>query len=181
VFITHDLQEALKLGDQVAIMKEGRFVQSGTPQEIVIKPAEDYVYEFTKDVDRSRVLTFNNIMKPATQVAPDAPVTEIRRQLSAGVAFVVDEAGRPIGVIGADQLNGAGDQHKASSLMADDFAQVEVGRYIFEAFDHMSTHRPLAVVGSAGELIGMVNPPDVFAHLKQVARPTKREAQPQPS
>jgi glycine betaine/proline transport system ATP-binding protein len=67
IFITHDLQEALKLGDNVAIMKEGRFVQSGTPQEIVTAPKEDYVYEFTRDVDRSRVLTFGDIKQPATR------------------------------------------------------------------------------------------------------------------
>ena len=53
-------------------MKEGRFVQSGTPQEIVTAPKEDYVYEFTRDVDRSRVLTFGDIKQPATGIAPSA-------------------------------------------------------------------------------------------------------------
>ena len=85
----------LKLGDQIAIMKEGRFVQTGTPQDIVTAPAEDYVFEFTKDVDRSRVLTFDDIMRPATSVTPDEPAAQIRRNMSDGVAFVVDGAGHP--------------------------------------------------------------------------------------
>jgi glycine betaine/proline transport system ATP-binding protein len=178
VFITHDLQEALKLGDHVAIMKEGRFVQSGTPQEIVTAPAEDYVFEFTKDVDRSRVLTFDDVKQPATKVAPDQAVAQIRQQLADALAFVVDEAGRPIGVIDKGRLDSASDQHKASSLMETDFGQIEAGRHIFEAFDLMRSARPLAVVGQAGELVGMFNPPDVFTHLKQVERPRIGKAQP---
>jgi glycine betaine/proline transport system ATP-binding protein len=171
IFITHDLQEALKLGHQVAIMKEGRFVQSGTPQEIVTRPAEDYVFEFTRDVDRSRVLTFDDIMQPAAHVAPDDTAPQIRADMTNAVAFVVDEAGHPIGVIDRARLEGAGAQQKAASLMSDDFEQVESRRLMFEAYDVMAKARPLAVVGEAGELVGMFNPPDVFTHLKQVERP----------
>ncbi|MFW6077138.1 MAG: quaternary amine ABC transporter ATP-binding protein [Hyphomicrobiales bacterium] len=184
VFITHDLQEALKLGDQVAIMKEGRFVQSGTPQEIVTEPKEDYVYEFTKDVDRSRVLTFDDIMRPVTPVGPDKPAAEIRRNMSNGVAFVVDDAGHPLGVIDKARLDSADDQDVASGLMDKDFGQVEAGTLMFEAYDVMAKARPMAVVGEAGELVGTFSPPDVFAHLRQVKRPhdgkgDKDEDQPQ--
>ncbi len=65
IFITHDFAEALKLGDRIAIMKDGEFVQVGTPQEVVLYPADDYVREFTKDVPRAKVLTAQNIMTPA--------------------------------------------------------------------------------------------------------------------
>ena len=57
IFITHDLNEALKLGDNVAVMKDGRIVQIGTPEEIVSGPANEYVAAFTQDVDRGRVFT----------------------------------------------------------------------------------------------------------------------------
>ena len=57
IFITHDLAEALKLGDRIAIMKDGKFVQVGTPEEVVAHPADDYVADFTKDVPRAHVLT----------------------------------------------------------------------------------------------------------------------------
>ena len=171
IFITHDLQEALKLGDNVAIMKEGRFVQSGTPQEIVTAPKEDYVYEFTRDVDRSRVLTFGDIKQSATGIAPNESVAEIRRHMANGAGFVVDDAGHPIGLIETDRLEGAGEGQIASSLMDRQFERVGAGTLMFEAYGVMDDARPMAVVGEAGELVGMFNPPDVFTHLKQVERP----------
>ena len=64
IFITHDLAEALKLGDRIAIMKDGAFVQVGTPEEVVAHPADDYVADFTKDVPRAHVLTARAIMRP---------------------------------------------------------------------------------------------------------------------
>ncbi len=66
IFITHDLMEALKLGDRIAIMKDGAFVQTGTPEEVVAKPADDYVADFIRDVPRAHVLTARTIMAPAT-------------------------------------------------------------------------------------------------------------------
>jgi glycine betaine/proline transport system ATP-binding protein len=64
IFITHDLAEALKLGDRIAIMRDGAFVQVGTPEEVVAHPADDYVADFTKEVPRAHVLTARSIMAP---------------------------------------------------------------------------------------------------------------------
>jgi len=64
VFITHDFLEAIKLGDRIAIMKDGEIVQIGTPEQIVAHPINDYVREFTKDVPRVKVLTARSVMKP---------------------------------------------------------------------------------------------------------------------
>jgi len=64
IFITHDLMEALKLGNRIAIMKDGAFVQIGTPEEVVAHPADDYVADFTRDVPRAHVLTARTIMAP---------------------------------------------------------------------------------------------------------------------
>ncbi len=64
VFITHDFAEAIKLGDRIAIMREGRFVQVGTAEEVVLHPANAYVAEFTKDVPKAKVLTARSIMRP---------------------------------------------------------------------------------------------------------------------
>ena len=63
VFITHDLPEALRLGDRIAIMRDGRFVQVGTPEELVGSPADDYVANFVRDIPRSHVLTLRWIMR----------------------------------------------------------------------------------------------------------------------
>src|SRR5260221_4456427 len=67
VFITHDLPEALRLGDQIAIMRDGRIVQLGTPEEVVGSPADEYVANFTRDIARSHVLTLRSIMRPAAE------------------------------------------------------------------------------------------------------------------
>lgn len=65
VFITHDLNEAMRLGDRIAVMRDGRIVQQGTAEDILTRPADDYVASFIQDVDRSRVLTADAVMTPA--------------------------------------------------------------------------------------------------------------------
>ena len=72
LFITHDLSEALKLGDRIAVMRDGDVVQVGTPEQIVADPADDYVADFTSEVDRSRVLTARAVMTPGDGAAPPA-------------------------------------------------------------------------------------------------------------
>jgi glycine betaine/proline transport system ATP-binding protein len=77
IFITHDLAEALKLGDRIAIMKDGSFVQVGTPEEVVAHPADDYVADFTRDVPRAHVLTARSIMRPLDgSAAADGPAVQ---------------------------------------------------------------------------------------------------------
>ena len=68
VFITHDLNEAMFLGDRIAVMRDGRIVQIGTPEDILTDPANDYVAQFVQDVDRARVLTAASVMEPARAV-----------------------------------------------------------------------------------------------------------------
>ncbi|MFF4872242.1 glycine betaine/L-proline ABC transporter ATP-binding protein [Streptomyces sp. NPDC000961] len=72
VFITHDLNEAMRLGDRIAVMRDGRIVQLGTAEDILVRPADDYVASFIQDVDRSRVLTASAVMAPGAP-APDCP------------------------------------------------------------------------------------------------------------
>ncbi len=78
VFITHDLPEALRLGDRIAIMRDGAIVQLGTPEDLVGSPADDYVQNFVRDIPRSHVLTLRWIMRPAdageVEGAPTLPV-----------------------------------------------------------------------------------------------------------
>ena len=72
IFITHDFPEAVKMGDRVAIMRDGGFVQSGTAEELVCQPTDGYVREFTEDVPRSQVLTAASVMRPASVPSPRA-------------------------------------------------------------------------------------------------------------
>jgi glycine betaine/proline transport system ATP-binding protein len=71
IFITHDFLEAVKLGDYIAIMKDGEIVQTGTPERVILHPVNDYVQEFTKDVPRTRVLVASSIMKPCRVVVSE--------------------------------------------------------------------------------------------------------------
>ncbi|MEU3525369.1 glycine betaine/L-proline ABC transporter ATP-binding protein [Streptomyces sp. NPDC038707] len=115
VFITHDLSEALKLGDRIALMRDGRVVQLGTPEEIVGAPADDYVREFVRDVPREQVLTCRSAMRPVSPedaghgpaLRPEATVAEaIEAVARAGTPARVVDAGRCLGVVDPDRLLG---------------------------------------------------------------------------
>ena len=95
MFITHDFLEALKIGNHICIMKDGEFVQVGTPAQIVTQPADDYVREFVKDVPRARVLTAAAIMRPATAADPaDAPAVRADTRLDALIPLTAAGLGR---------------------------------------------------------------------------------------
>lgn len=105
IFITHDLAEALKLGDRIAIMKDGAFVQVGTPEEVVAHPADDYVADFTKDVPRAHVLTARAIMRPANGHGPsEGPAVSPTTVVQALIPMVADSDDMIRVVDGADLL-----------------------------------------------------------------------------
>ncbi|RCG19416.1 ATP-binding cassette domain-containing protein [Streptomyces reniochalinae] len=108
VFITHDLSEALRLGDRIALMRDGEVVQLGTPEEIVANPADDYVRDFVRDVPREQVISVRRAMRKAekteagkgTELAPDTLVADaIEAVARSGESARVVENGRTIGVV----------------------------------------------------------------------------------
>jgi glycine betaine/proline transport system ATP-binding protein len=110
VFITHDLAEALKLGDHVMILRGGAVVQIGRPEELVARPADDYVADFVRDIPKSHVLTLRWVMRPATPEDPlDGPVfpstAVIRTVIHAAVA-----SDKPIRVVDNGALLGVVDR-----------------------------------------------------------------------
>ncbi len=116
IFITHDLMEALKLGDRIAIMKDGHFVQVGTPEEIVAHPADDYVADFTKDVPRTHVLTARAIMRATASdgkgdgpaVPPGTLVQELIPMVaSTDAAIRVVDGDEVIGVVDREAVIGS--------------------------------------------------------------------------
>ncbi|HEX6131858.1 MAG TPA: glycine betaine/L-proline ABC transporter ATP-binding protein [Actinomycetota bacterium] len=110
IFITHDLAEALKLGDRIAIMKDGRFVQVGTPEEVVASPADDYVADFTRDVPRAHVLTARSIMRPANGSVPaDGPTVTADTVVQELIPLVAQDD-RAIRVIEAERVVGVVDR-----------------------------------------------------------------------
>ncbi len=107
VFITHDFIEALKLGDRIAIMKDGEIVQIGTAEEIVAHPADEYVSEFVKDVPRGKVVAVESIMEQPPVLVGSAQSLEVAiegmRVKRVTVAFVVDADGRLKGIVTMEQ------------------------------------------------------------------------------
>src|SRR5699024_10054059 len=91
VFITHDLDEALRLGDRLALMKDGAIVQIGTPEEILVNPANDYVEKFVEDVDRAKVLTARHVMKRPETVNIDrhGPRVALERMRAEGLSSIL--------------------------------------------------------------------------------------------
>jgi glycine betaine/proline transport system ATP-binding protein len=109
IFITHDLMEALKLGDRIAIMKDGHFVQVGTPEDVVARPADDYVADFTRDVPRAHVLTARSIMRPTNGASADGPVVAPTTLVQDLIPMVAG-GDRVIRVVDGDELLGVVDR-----------------------------------------------------------------------
>ncbi|MFD7136011.1 glycine betaine/L-proline ABC transporter ATP-binding protein [Streptomyces sp. NPDC059894] len=128
VFITHDLNEAMRLGDRIAVMRDGRVVQNGTAEDILVRPADDYVASFIQDVDRSRVLTASAVMDTGVRgdeadcdcatATPDTPFT-VLCALSARVPHpvaVLDSGRGLVGVVPRRRLVGfLGDERAAEA------------------------------------------------------------------
>ncbi len=163
VFVTHDLNEAMRIGHRIMVMKDGRVVQCGTGEEILSAPADDYVSNFVADVDRSRVLTAGTLLRPALLTArPDENPADVLRRLEHAEMngiFVVDDAGRLCGVARDDLLADAvrrGDLDVRGSL-TQDYETVTAEVAIID-FCHLAGRHivPVAVVDPGGRMLGVV-------------------------
>ena len=110
VFITHDLDEALRLGDRIVILRDGSIVQQGDSQDIILRPADDYITRFVKDVNRGRFVKVEEVMTPVTQSEPGprprltpATTLDVAAKVLADSRFdeavVIDGDGRPVGLV----------------------------------------------------------------------------------
>jgi glycine betaine/proline transport system ATP-binding protein len=109
IFITHDLDEALKLGDRIAIMKDGNIVQIGIAEEILQNPADDYVREFTQDVNRARIITASAIMRDAESIVLEKSGVLIaaRKMKELGISslFVTKKSGELLGIVTIENVS----------------------------------------------------------------------------
>lgn len=119
IFITHDLMEALKLGHHIAIMKDGRFVQVGTPEEVVAHPADDYVADFTRDVPRAHVLTARSIMSPVDGGGGDGP-TVPPETLVQDLLPLVAGSERPVRVVDGSRVVGLVDRRAVMAALMEE-------------------------------------------------------------
>lgn len=161
VFITHDLDEALRIGDRIALMKDGAVVQIGTPEEIMINPANEYVERFVEDVDLSKVLTAAHVMRRPETISLDrGPRVALQLMRESGISnlFLVDKGKKLVGVITADDASKAVKDGKSlEDIAITDFPRVSQDKVLHELFDICSLSRyPVAVVNEAGRILGVI-------------------------
>ncbi|MGY1750397.1 quaternary amine ABC transporter ATP-binding protein [Modestobacter sp. SYSU DS0511] len=171
VFITHDLNEAMRLGDRVMVMRDGRVVQLGTPEQILDQPADDYVASFLADVDRGRVFTAEHVMAPAPvvvpQVASPAAALDAMHAQRASAALVVDGLGQLTGTVGLRAAQAAVDAGQPA-LNGAVRPSVTVGpetRLADLLVSAGQDQQPVAVVDDTNRLLGVVPPTAVLAAL----------------
>jgi len=178
IFITHDLNEAMFLGDRIAVMRDGRIVQIGTPEEILTDPANDYVAQFVQDVDRARVLTAGSVMEPARSVitATAGPRAALRtmRDLQTSAIFVLRRDRTFAGVVRDRDVLGQvkrGDTDMReiiteATTVSSDTALVDLVELAVES------DLPIAVVDERKRLIGVIPRVTLLAALGNVTTAT---------
>ncbi|OAS82104.1 MULTISPECIES: quaternary amine ABC transporter ATP-binding protein [Metabacillus] len=161
IFITHDLDEALRIGDRIALMKDGNIVQIGTPEEILMNPSNDYVERFVEDVDLSKVLTAGHVMKrPETiQLEKGARVAlKVMKDNGISTVYIVDKQKRLIGAVTAADARDAVEKNlPLAEVINKDVTTVQQDTLLIELFDDVSTATiPVAVIDQDKRLKGIV-------------------------
>ena len=163
VFITHDLNEALKVGDRIAIMRDGEIIQEGSPEEIVTLPSDDYVAEFVRDVARAKVIRAKAIMREPDVVAYErqGPRTALHAMMNHGIdaVFLIARDFTLRGILTREQARELASQRTATldgaqvveavTADLDDLIETIVPKAA-------ETEHPIAVVGSNGSLLGEI-------------------------
>lgn len=172
IFVTHDLDEALKIGDRIALMKDGAIVQMGSAEEILLSPATDYVARFVENVDRSKALTAATVMvKPRSVAYPkDGPRTALHLMEKHGMStlFITDRERRLLGYVVAEDASDAVGRGEKSldKIIKSDMPVTSPDTYLNELLDIMaSTKVPLAVVDEKNSLKGILVRGSVIAGI----------------
>nr|WP_272210875.1 glycine betaine/L-proline ABC transporter ATP-binding protein [Marinicella sp. W31]MDC2876793.1 glycine betaine/L-proline ABC transporter ATP-binding protein [Marinicella sp. W31] len=167
VFITHDLNEAMILGDRIAIMKDGAFVQVGTAQEIVSDPADDYVRAFVSDIDRSRVFKVSDISNDAAWVKVDATARDalgVMDKAKSDLAYVV-ERGVPVGLLMRSDALQCPRNTPVREVMFAEPPTISEEAFLNEVYGAAQGGVPMAVTDDDGKLVGVVSQDDIFEQL----------------
>lgn len=170
IFITHDLDEALKVGNTIAIMKDGEIVQLGTPEDILLNPADDYVKAFIGNVDMAKIITASAINEPfKTRIwlGKDGPASALRLMERYLLKFlpVVDHLGRLVGYVGEKEIRKkiAAKENNIDSIVMD-IPKVSMDTSITDLLPLFINQKyPLAVVDSKDRPVGYIRHSDVVS------------------
>lgn len=161
IFITHDLDEALRIGDRIALMKDGNIVQIGTPEEILMNPSNDYVERFVEDVDLSKVLTAGHVMKRAETIQLEkGPRVALKVMKDNGIStvYIVDKQKRLIGAVTAADAKVAIEKNLSlEEVVIKNVTTVQQETLLIDLFDDVSSATiPVAVIDEVNRLKGIV-------------------------
>jgi len=172
IFITHDFLEALKMGDHIAIMKDGKFVQIGTPEKVVLHPIDDYVKDFTEDVPRYKVLTAGAIMKECKVVVRDTDDVDAvlcsMRERGSETAFVNKKDGTFLGIVSIEDIAEASEQVSGQvRTLLDSRPPVVSPLTMLDDLIPMTatTDKPIPVVDDTDRLLGTIDRTTVMLAL----------------
>ena len=173
VFITHDLNEAMYLGDRIAVMRDGRIIQIGTAEEILTQPADDYVASFVQDVDRSRVLTATSVMRKSDavvsrSVGPRVAMKTMHDHGTSGL-LVTDRKRTLLGLVTDEDVVAAakrGDKDLGGVVMTEGLLAVKPETPLAELFaPSIASPVPLCVVDDDGKLLGIIPRVDLLTSM----------------
>ncbi|MDF1995898.1 glycine betaine/L-proline ABC transporter ATP-binding protein [Peribacillus frigoritolerans] len=161
IFITHDLDEALRIGDRIALMKDGSVIQLGTPEQIMMNPANEFVEKFVEDVDLSKVLTASHVMIRPEKIAVDRGprvALEIMRKQGYSSIFVVDRKQKLLGAVTAEQARQAmSNDQTISEVMTTDIPTVKEDELLGNLMDVMATSSlPISVIDDQNRIKGIL-------------------------
>ncbi len=171
LFITHDLNEALRMGTRICILRDGLVVQIGTPEEILTEPADGYVAEFVQDVDQGRVIDVGKVMHDAVILDSTSTLTQCVDALGdRRGGFVVDADNRPTGMLSLTDAatalaHGTTD---LGSVLRSDFDTTTTGARFNENYAAAGRGLPIAVIDEAGCLIGELEPREIMEEMGRV-------------
>ena len=174
VFITHDLNEALKIGDRIAIMRDGEIVQQGSPEEIVSAPADDYVSEFVQDVSKAKVIQARAIMEEPSAVVHEQQgpqeALDVMRSCNTDRVFLLGHDHELRGTLTRDRAEALAQQNNESleGIPTDRVVTASRGSYIEDIIPMAAqTEQPIAIVDEDGHLVGEVRRGTLLAGMAE--------------
>ncbi len=178
VFISHDLDEAIKLGDRIILMKDGAIIQEGTAEAILTRPANDYVARFVEDVDMSRIITSESVMKHWGSLAyhkTDGPKAALHKMKKAGISSIFVNKDKQLeGLVTAEAAAEAikKGEHDLEPCISRDIHRVSPDTPAIDLFPLLAeSPYPVAVVNENNKLLGVINKGALLAGLTEGTQP----------